>query len=207
MHHSRLPIRFWQRGYAVDLAHTTGGITSLRIRPPAQLKIIGESDCAVRKYRQDLIPNRSQSLTASISNLHSVPQRHLLRSGSGVTPNKGGPHQQESNVGPSRDCFQCSASEPTLQKISKRRYERFIYVSGFINGEAMPLCLDWCSEETALVASQSPCTFSSMYLAFSETLTLIIYVSFSNDHLHGSKYLGYGLGLLKKNHIVPPNNG
>lgn len=112
---------FLQRGHVVDLAHTTAGVASLRTRPPAQMKVIGESDCAVRKYRQDLIPNRSQSLTASISNFHSVPQqRHLPRPGSEVVLNKGGP-QQESSTGLSRDCYQCSASEPTLRKMPKRR--------------------------------------------------------------------------------------
>ncbi|GAB9471066.1 hypothetical protein Gpo141_00008291 [Globisporangium polare] len=153
------------RGFAVDLDREPSDVASLRPRAFPVRKDVGASDRAVRKYRQDLIPNRSQQLTASVSNLlHSAPSTGSVPSQQpsqlqqrGVQPSRSAGSLLPGHSCTSRDCFQCTHAR---QSKSKRPSKMEI---PFIDKDAPEL---------------QP----------------------------GSKYLGYGLGLLKKNHIVAPNN-
>lgn len=131
-----------QRGYAVDIERDNGRRESeselafIRPRPFSLQTDVGASDRAVRKYRQDLIPNRSQQSTASINNLHAVlesRQRKLQPSRSAGTlvdaPRDDGFLQQrepQHHSCTSRDCFQCSNRSNLLQssrRSKKSRYE------------------------------------------------------------------------------------
>ncbi|TYZ61634.1 hypothetical protein PybrP1_007434 [[Pythium] brassicae (nom. inval.)] len=151
-----------KRGYAVGIErdaerrNSEGELASIRPRPFSLQKNVGASDRAVRKYRQDMVLNRSQQSTASINNLHSVSEschRKMQPSRSAGSlvnvPEDGCLPQQEPqrHACASRDCFQCSS----LSNLQPTR------------------------------RSKKP-----------------------SELQPGSKYLGYGLGLLKKDHIVAP---
>lgn len=124
-----------QRGYAVNLDRdpsigSCAGISSIRPRVFAQTKDVGASDRAVRKYRRDLIPNRSQQVTASINNLHAVPASQprslqLSRSAEALLESQrdsGGsasaPPSHHALCG-SRECFQCTNGNALLPTKSK----------------------------------------------------------------------------------------
>uniref|UniRef100_K3W7C8 Uncharacterized protein n=1 Tax=Globisporangium ultimum (strain ATCC 200006 / CBS 805.95 / DAOM BR144) TaxID=431595 RepID=K3W7C8_GLOUD len=106
------------RGYAVDLNETSADITHIHPRAFPWRKEVSASDRAVRKYRQDLIPNRSKQTTASLgASAHSQPlppRLHASRSAGALQGNNSSCHHPDplgslpAHTCTSRDCFQCT---------------------------------------------------------------------------------------------------
>lgn len=103
-------------------------IASIRPRPIAFMKNVSASDRAVRKYRNDLIPNRSQALTASIASLQPVqmtvgrlqPSRSVGVLTTDAQSNNFGAALNSGTI--SRDCFQCTNPEQLAPPIPRSRY-------------------------------------------------------------------------------------
>lgn len=133
---------------------STADVTKLKPRPFKQLVDVGASDRAVRKFRQDLIPQRSRAPIAASA---GDPSLHHSMSMSKLPP-RALNSQHGTAARQSRDCFQCSDTS-VCHGHKKKQPGR---TKSNNNGD-----FDW------------------------------------QQRLSGSKYLGYGLGLLRKDHIVP----
>lgn len=117
----------------MDLDRETGDFANLRPCAFPVRKDVGASDRAVRKYRRDLIPNRSQQLTASVSNLlHTPPIGSGPQQQRGVQPSQSAGSLLLSHSCTSRDCFQCTHARQN-QKTKKPRYTPHRFLIQFIS--------------------------------------------------------------------------
>lgn len=89
-----------------------GNNVLLKQRSVSSIKDVGESDRLVRKFRQDLIPNRSQSNIASLGQLRHSASNDQLQ----TTPKK--VIGIVDSVGhASRECVHCPANSSSLAKM------------------------------------------------------------------------------------------
>ncbi|KAK1941279.1 hypothetical protein P3T76_007145 [Phytophthora citrophthora] len=164
------------RGLAIDFDNPANGVASLRPRPVALMKPVGLHDRAVRRYRRDQIPNRAHTNTASIMNLQPASQLKAVRSSGSL------PHVHSAGI---------SSSDP-FSAVSRDCFQ--------------------CTTETTSPAKEKRnripgITRDDHKFPYEPSGTQRCAPNVHNIETQpGSKYLGYGLGLLKKDHIAPNNN-